>query len=200
MKNVRFQLSSKWLAGGALSVAVCLAPPLSVAVLANKGVNTTQQDGTVHAQGVVVDGTGQTVIGATVRVVGSQTATVSDIDGNFQLDVPAGTTLQISSIGYNTQKIKVPMGGRMRITLTDNATTLKDVQVVAYGTQKKVTVTGAISSIKGSELLKTPTGSITNMLAGAVPASPLSNIQVSPALMLQPCWYVVRQPGQTLHL
>ena len=88
----------------------------------------------------------------------------------------------------------------MHITLTDNATTLKDVQVVAYGTQKKVTVTGAISGIKAPELLKTPTGSITNMLSGLFPAFLPFSIPVSLAQMPLRCWFMVRPHGQILRL
>ena len=73
-----------------MQLSVCFRLSLEQ-FFATEGIAATQQDGVVHAQGVIVDGAGQTVIGATVRVVGSQTATVSDIDGNFKFDVPAGS-------------------------------------------------------------------------------------------------------------
>ena len=130
----------------------------------------------VPVKGVIVDSNGESIIGATIRVVGSKQATVSDVNGVFSIVASRGSTLQISSIGYKTANVKVTES-LLHIVMKDNATTLKDVQVVAYGVQKKITVTGAISSINGSDLLKTPTGSITNMLSGAVPG--LSSIQYS---------------------
>lgn len=161
----------KWL----LCIGLGLTLPLAVSAAASSNANIAQQR-EVTATGTVLDSNGETVIGATIRVVGTKIATVSDMDGHFRLNAPAGATLQISSVGYDPQTVKVG-DHPLRIVLVDNATMLKDVQVVAFGTQKKVTVTGAISGIQGAELLKTPTGSVTNMLSGAVPG--LSSIQYS---------------------
>ena len=164
--------------GTFLCSVICLSPPFFSKVDANTGyrINTLEQNQVNPVKGVIVDSNGESIIGATVRVVGSKQAAVSDVNGNFSIVASKGSTLQISSIGYKTVNIKVTQS-LLHIVMRDNATTLKDVQVVAYGVQKKITVTGAISSINGSDLLKTPTGSITNMLAGVVPG--LSSIQYS---------------------
>ena len=125
--------------------------------------------------GTVVDKKGEPIIGATIRVVGTKTGVITDFDGKFTIDVSAGRQIQVSYVGCKTQTL--PARKNMRITLEDESTMLDDVQVVAYGVQKKVTVTGAIGSIKGDELLKTPTGSINNMLAGQLPG--LTSVQYS---------------------
>lgn len=138
------------------------------------GITAITQQST-KIKGTVVDQKGEPIIGATVRVVGSKNGVITDYDGNFEINAPAGKHLQISYVGCKTQTIAAK--NNMRVTLEDEATMLDGVQVVAYGTQKKVTVTGAIGSIKGEELLKTPTGSINNMLAGQLPG--LSSVQYS---------------------
>jgi TonB-linked SusC/RagA family outer membrane protein len=115
--------------------------------------------------GVVVDEQGVPIIGANIKILNDKVGTITDVDGNFKLNVPVGTKLIISYIGY-TSKTVVTRSGVMKITLNESSVNLKDVEVVAYGSQKKVTITGAISSIKGDMLLKTPTGSVSNMLSG----------------------------------
>src|SRR5690554_4925146 len=119
----------------------------------------------LHAQNIVTgnvsDVYGESVIGASILEKGTTNGTVSDIDGNFTIGVPIGSTLQISYIGYITQEIKIT-GKSLEIILEEDTQTLDEVTVVAYGAQKKVTVTGAISQLSGSDLVKTPTGSIGN--------------------------------------
>ncbi len=119
----------------------------------------------INVKGTVYDSSGDPVIGANVVVEKGTTGTITDIDGAFKLSVPQGTKLKISFIGYET-KIVVVKGSNLKIVLEDDANVLEEVQVVAYGAQKKVTVTGAVSGIKGGELLKTPTGSVSNVLSG----------------------------------
>jgi TonB-dependent SusC/RagA subfamily outer membrane receptor len=127
-------------------------------------------------EGVVKDASGEPIIGATVRVVGTKIATVTDLDGNFKIKAKSGQSLQFTYVGCKPKIVKVGRGS-IAVTLEDDSQVLKDVQVVAYGVQKKVTVTGAISNINGSELTKVPTGSINNMLSGVVPG--LSSVQYS---------------------
>lgn len=116
--------------------------------------------------GTVVDAAGEPVIGASVIVDGGKTTkgTITDFDGNFTLNVSAGTKLKISYVGYNTLNVTAKDG--MRVTLEENATMLQGVEVVAYGVQKKVTVTGAISSVKTEDLTRTSISNVSNVLAG----------------------------------
>ena len=84
------------------------------------------------------DSAGEPVIGASVMVEGTSTGTITDLDGKFQLNVKPGTKLQISFIGYATVTVMAKEG--MRVTMEDDSQMLGEVEVVAYGTQKKVTV------------------------------------------------------------
>lgn len=132
---------------------------------------------TVKVTGTVKDTNGEPIIGANVMVVGSATGVITDIDGNFTLNVPVGSKLQFSFIGYKEQVVPVKKGISLNIVLEEDAQMLGEVEVVAYGVQKKVSVTGAISSMRGDDLLKTPAGSISNILSGQVTG--ISSVQYS---------------------
>lgn len=137
---------------------------------------TFGQNATVS--GVVKDDTGEPVIGAGVLVKGTTSGTITDVEGHFSFraDDLKGT-LVVSFVGMDTQEI--PMKGKsvFNIVLKTSNTLLDEVQVVAYGAQKKVTLTGSISSINTDELLKVPTASIGNMLSGVL--SGVSSVQSS---------------------
>lgn len=127
--------------------------------------------------GVVLDETGETVIGATVSTVGAggKTLAVTDIEGTFKVDVKPGTKLQITYVGYDPIQVVAKNG--MKVTLKPNAVALGQVEVVAYGVQKKVTVTGAISSVKSDDLVRTSVGSVNNVLGGQL--SGVTTVQYS---------------------
>ncbi|MCD7937928.1 MAG: TonB-dependent receptor [Tannerellaceae bacterium] len=129
--------------------------------------------------GTVVDNiTGEPLIGVSITVVGKNLGTVTDIDGNFSIKVSeTNSSLNFSYIGYESQTIQVRNQTKLTVALEESLQMLEEVQVVAYGSQKKVSVTGAISSVKGDELLKTPTGSLSNALSGLV--SGVSSVQYS---------------------
>lgn len=135
------------------------------------------QQNTVKVTGTVKDTNGEPIIGANVMVVGSATGVITDIDGNFTLNVPVGSKLQFSFIGYKEQVVPVKKGISLNIVLEEDAQMLGEVEVVAYDVQKKVSVTGAISSMRGDDLLKTPAGSISNILSGQVTG--ISSVQYS---------------------
>ena len=106
----------------------------------------------LKATGTVIDKNGDPVIGATICVKGdSKNGTVTDIDGNFQLNVPSNNSrLVISFIGMNTQEATAAQG--MRVVLTEDSKQLEEVVVVGYGQQKKASVVGAITQAKGEVL------------------------------------------------
>lgn len=119
--------------------------------------------------GNVVDTNNEPVIGATIQLKGSKsTGTITDFDGNFTLDVPnlENATLVISFIGYETKEVKAARN--LKVVLEESFNQLEEVTVVAYGVQKKETLTGAISSVKTEALLKSPNPSIANSLAGQI--------------------------------
>lgn len=138
--------------------------------------NRVQQQ-TLKVSGVVKDAKGEPIIGANVIAVGTAIGAITNLDGGFTLNVPAGTKLKISFIGYQDQEVVVKKGNKLTIVLEDDSQMLGEVQVVAYGVQKKVSVTGAISSMKGDDLLKTPAGSVNNILSGQVTG--VSSVQYS---------------------
>ena len=126
--------------------------------------------------GVVLDDMGP-VAGATVRIKNTTTGVVTNMDGEFTLKIPIGSTILVSFIGYQDKEIVYKGEAKLTIHLSEDVTTLDEVQVIAYGTTKKVTITGALSSVKSDEILKAPTGSITNALSGKVTG--LSSVQSS---------------------
>ena len=99
-------------------------------------------------KGTVVDINGEPVIGASVKVDGGTTGTITDLDGNFSLLVPAGAKLVISFVGYQTQVITVKPGTPLKVVLKEDAELLDEVVVVGYGTVKRANLTGAVSSVK----------------------------------------------------
>src|SRR5207237_934820 len=94
----------------------------------------------------------------------------SQDDGNFSIHVPEGkTTLVITSVGYQTQEVDVKTANNLTVTLASGTGKLDDVVVVGYATQKRVTVTGAVASVKGTDLQKSPAVNLSNSLAGRLP-------------------------------
>ena len=133
---------------------------------------------TATVSGVVKDDTGEPVIGAGVLVKGTTLGTITDIDGHFSFRADdLNRVLVVSFVGMETQEIPMKGKGTFDIVLKSSNTLLEEVQVVAYGAQKKVTLTGSISSVNTDELLKVPTASIGNMLSGVL--SGVSSIQSS---------------------
>jgi TonB-linked SusC/RagA family outer membrane protein len=139
----------------------------------------------VNAQTKVVRGsvadasTGEALIGASVLVKGASTGTVTDINGNFSLELSGHKMLTVSYVGYQTKEVTVTSTTNLRIELDPDSKTVDEVVVIAYGQQKKVTVTGSISNVSGKELLKSPVASLGNALAGKLPG--VSTVQYSGA-------------------
>ena len=157
---------------------VCSALMLSpyVGGQAHAEVQNVQQAKAV--KGTVVDETGEPVIGATVLVVGGSASqgTITDMDGNFSINVKLGQKLKITYIGYDESIVAAKEGMKVQIK-TSGAVSLNTVEVVAYGVQKKVTMTGAISSVKSEDLVRTSVGSVNNVLGGQL--SGVTTVQYS---------------------
>lgn len=136
-----------------------------------------QQQQSRKVKGSVIDEMGQPLVGVSIRVLGSTTGVVTDMDGAFEITVKANDRLEFSYIGMQTQTIKVSTQNFIKVTMQEDSEVLDEVTVVAYGTQKKETLTGAISSVKTEELLKSPNASIANSLAGKIVG--LSSVQKS---------------------
>ena len=122
----------------------------------------------MRVEGQVKDETGEPLIGVSVMVEGSKAGSVTDLDGNFVLpSVSPNATLEFSYIGYVSQKLKASR--RMNVTMQPDLQNLEEVVVIAYGQQKKVTITGAVAAVGGDELLKAPVASVANALQGKLP-------------------------------
>ena len=131
----------------------------------------------VNVHGVITDETGETMIGVSVLVKGTSTGVVTDINGHFSLSVPKNSVLSISYIGYKSQEISVNGAKKLNIEMEPEAQNLDEVVIVAYGQQKKVSVTGSMSSINNEALLKSPSASLGNAISGKLPG--LSTVQYS---------------------
>lgn len=126
------------------------------------------QSTNAHVKGTVVDNSGEPIVGATVIVKGEKNTkgTITDIDGNFNIDVPVGTQLEVSFIGYAKQTVKAYNG--MKITLEDDSQVLDDVVVVGYGYMKKSDLTGSVSQVKAADLMKNSPTSLEQGLQGRI--------------------------------
>lgn len=126
-------------------------------------------------KGVVIDAkTGEPVIGANVLVKGTTNGTITNFDGEYQLDAPEGATLVVSFIGYRTLEIKATKGVQ-KVQLHEDSEALEEVVVVGYGTQRKSSITGSIASVNADKLKGITTPSVADMLQGKV-----AGVQVSP--------------------
>ena len=149
----------------AFSVNAAMAAPAPVGTVDE--VMAVQQGKKVT--GVVVDGTGEPVIGANVVVKGTTNGTITDFDGNYTIEgVSANDVLVISYIGYLSQEVPVGNQSMIKVTLKEDTQTLDEVVVVGYGTMKKSDVTGSISTAKGDDLVKNQSFSALDNLRGKV--------------------------------
>lgn len=153
----------KILVASLLAVGAFTAP---VAILEATSLNAYAQ-AVATIQGTVFDSTGEPLIGATVMQKGTANGTATDLDGAFTIKCPAGATLVISYVGCETAEVKAEPG--MKVTLKDAASSLDEVVVVGFGTQKKVNLTGSVSTVDTELLNDRPTNNLAAALQGAVP-------------------------------
>jgi len=123
----------------------------------------------VTITGVITDENGDPMPGATITIANSTKGTVSDIDGNFSLEVEEGTTLLVSFIGYTTKRIQVGNQTQFKISMLLDDTALEEVVVVGYGTQKKRDVTGSVVRADIEAFRESPNVNIAQSLQGSVP-------------------------------
>lgn len=125
-----------------------------------------QQSRTV--KGKITDENGEPMIGVTVRVAGGKNAAVTDFDGNFSVTAQASDMLELSYIGYATQKVSAEQTQLNIKMQPDAATELDDVVVIGYGTVKKRDLTGAVTSMKNADIVAAPTANVMEALQGKV--------------------------------
>lgn len=156
------------------SALFCTSLP-ALATSSTAGTNLAVQQQDQKLKGQVIDATtGEPVIGVNVFVKGTTNGTITDIDGKYELNAPAGAILQISFIGYKTVEIAATTS-EQTIKLHEDTETLDEVVVVGYGVQKKESLTGAMSTLKENRLKDVTTPTVENMLNGKV-----SGVYVAP--------------------
>ena len=131
-------------------------------------------------KGVVNDEAGEPVIGASVQVQGTKTATVTDFDGNFSVSAPSNATLIISYVGYVTETVSVQGRSNITVTLREDAQSLEDVVVIGYGVQKKKLVTGATVQVKGEDIAKLNTTNALEAMQSSTPGVQITQSSSQP--------------------
>jgi len=160
--------------GACTFLGLILPPPIGASATEAAALNMTQQQAK-QVRGTVQDAMGP-VIGASIIEKGTKNATVTDLDGNFSINVKPGATLVISYLGYKTQEIAVGNQSTLSVTMAEDNTALEEVVVVGYGVQKKKLVTGATVEVKGENIQKLNT---TQVLGALQSQSPGVNIQAN---------------------
>ena len=120
-------------------------------------------------KGIVTDTNGEPVIGANIIEKGTTNGVISDIEGNFSMDVPEGSTLEISYIGYRPKEIKVGSKETVAVTLEEDTQSLEEIVVVGYGTQKKINMTGSVAQIDNKDLGSRPIQNLSSGIQGLMP-------------------------------
>ena len=161
-----------WRKGMIFAAALALMAPVSTYALPQPSSASAPASAAKRTiTGVVLDAQdGEPLPGATVSVVGDKAAiTATDIDGNFSLAIPSNkkVVLLVSYVGYDEMRVPVEDLGFVKVELKGSSNTLDEVVVVGSGTQKRVSVTGAITSVKGDDL-RLPAGNLTTALAGKI--------------------------------
>ena len=153
---------------GASLLLLCISPQFAVADGLKQDAVTIMQQQNLKVSGVVTDEAGEPLIGVSVLVKGTTLGNITDLNGRFSLDVPEGSILEISYIGYKTQSIKAQREP-MNIVLKEDAQKLDEVVVVGFGTQKKVNLTGSVSAVTGDDISKRPVANAAILLQGQIP-------------------------------
>ena len=139
----------------------------------------TQQAVTV--KGSVKDAAGEAIIGASVVVEGTTNGLITDVDGHFSIQASVGQNLVISYIGYETQVVKIARANQqINIVLKESSELIDEVVVVAYGTQKKANLTGAVSSVKVNDIKDIPVSNTSSLLQGRMSGVTVSSFSAQP--------------------
>lgn len=147
-------------------------------IVIKKGSAKKAQQAGKKVTGTVKDANGDPVIGASIRLIGTDKGTITDIDGNFSLDMSEGDKIEVSYIGYTSQTIKYE-GQSLAVQLSEDTELLDEVVVVGYGTMKKKDLTGAVSSVKMDDAPMGTFSTISHALAGKAAGLQVSTISIT---------------------
>ena len=131
-------------------------------------------------KGTVNDEAGEPIIGASVKVQGSNEGAITDLNGNFSVKAGSNATLSISYVGYTTQQVNVGGRNNISVTLVEDANSLDDVVVIGYGTQKKKLVTGATVQVKGEDIAKLNTTNALEAMQSSTPGVQITSSSTQP--------------------
>lgn len=153
---------------------VCLGGILQFTPIPAFGTNlssstSTEQSSRYKIVGKVTDKKGELITGANVKVKGTYNGTVTDIDGNFALQVSPNDVIEVSYTGFKTENVDVNGKNNISIVITENTENLGEVVVVGYSTQKKVNLTGSVSTVTFNDLESRPITNVAQALNGAAP-------------------------------
>lgn len=179
-KDIFFRQNSPWRRCLLQSVPVTIGLLVSINAYAEAStdqnldlVSVTQQNSTIT--GMIVDERGEALIGVNVLEKGTTNGTITDFDGRFSLNLSSKyAVLVVSYIGYKTQEITTNGRTEIKLTLLEDSETLDEVVVVGYGTQKKVNLTGSVSSVSAKDIQDVPTSNTASLLQGRMPGLMIS--------------------------
>lgn len=150
---------------------------------ANSLIATSVQQ-TKKVTGNISDSMGP-LIGATIKEKGTSNGVVTDLEGNFSINVKPGATLVISYVGYNTKEVVVGNQTNIKISMEEEGHSLNDVVVIGYGTQRKEAVTGSVANVTGSLVREVPGADITNALQGRIAGVQMAQTSSKPGASMQ---------------
>ena len=161
----------KCLSGTGLSYEI-ISDKTIVVFQKNKSVvngNVPQQTKSKKVTGLVTDNTGEPIIGATIKEMGSDAVAITDVNGNFSIQPTGTNVLLLSYIGFKTQTVNVQNRSNVNVVLDEERNELEELVVTGYNSQRRQEITGSVADISRKEMLKTTSANLTNALQGKVP-------------------------------
>ena len=180
MNNVKFCLESisasmKKVCLFAISAGLLLSGEAFANPLANNPAHSAESTPSLNENvpfivvtGKITNDKGEPVAGASITVKNGSTGVSTESDGSFSINVPGDATLVISAVGFTTQEIAVGNRTTINVTLLNTASALDEIVVVGFGTQKKVNLTGAVSSVNAKALEARPVTNTQQALQGLI--------------------------------
>ena len=139
----------------------------------------------ITVSGTITDQSGETIIGAAVMVLNTTVGAVTGVDGTYSLQVSPSATLEVSCMGYTTQRIPVQGRSKIDVVLSDDAQALDAIVVIGYGTARKTDVTGSIASMGGDNLREVAAGDFTRSLNGRIAGVQMTQTNSKPGASME---------------
>ena len=160
-------------------LGVCHPAFSNSSVSENASLAIVQQNQTIRGQ-VIDKKTGEPIIGANVLVKGTTVGAITDIDGNFVIDAPLGSLIEVSFIGFKS--VEIAATANMKVSLMEDSETLEEVVVVGYGIQKKANLSGSVASVDKEQLQNRPIQNVSSGLQGLMPGVTVTGTNGAPGM------------------